>query len=63
MKSNFRQILLATRRKLAFFSATDCIFFLGVASVSYGLWQISPTATFIIVGGFFMLLTTWDKFK
>jgi len=63
VKSNFRQILLATGRKLAFLTVKDVIFFLAVCSVTFGLWQISPTATFIIVGGFFMLITSWDQFK
>ena len=64
MTDHLKNILTLSSRKLrAWFTFNDIVFIAAIAAVAYGIWQISEPVAFIAVGAFFVLLTTYGRFK
>ena len=64
MTEHLKNLFTLTGRKLrAWFTFNDIVFIAAVAAVAYGIWQINEPAAFIVVGAFFVLLTTYGRFK
>lgn len=64
MRENLKQILSAAGVKLrGWFKFNDVAFLAAAGAVGYGIYQVHPPSAFIAIGGLFLILTTWEKFK
>ena len=63
MRENFKQLLTTVGRAIRWFNFSDLVFVAGAAAVGYGLALIYKPLAFIVVGTFFVILTTYGRFK
>ncbi len=44
-------------------SRNDVVFLLASWPVGYGVWEIFQPAAFIVIGGLFLTLSLWGRFR
>jgi hypothetical protein len=60
MRAGLRAIFAAIE---PWFSLTDAVFLAGIGAVGYGIYQIDPPWAYIVVGGYFVILTTYGRLR